>query len=323
MKYPEFLKLGDTIGITAPSAGITGEIDNLRADNAKKKLEERGYKVLETPNVRSLDRGRSSSKEERAKEFMELWKNPEVKAIILAQGGDFLCEVLDELDFEELKKTQPKWILGYSDCTNLNYVFTLNLDIASIYGPTYKTFGMNNWHISLENSIKLMEEKSLIQNSYEKCEEFNGWENEIDDEENPYKGFDLTAPVNWVNLKGEENLEFSGRAIGGCFDVVKNLIGTKYDKVKDYIQKYKNDGIVWFLEVFESSTPTFFCNLWQMKNAGYFENCNGIIFGRPLMMRVDYEISYKDMIKDALGDLEIPIICDADIRPPCTSNSNY
>ena len=316
MRYPEKLKENDIIGITAPSCGFTEEIDLLRIENSKKKLEEKGFKVIETENVRKQERGRSSSKQERAKEFMKLLKNPKVKSIILAAGGDFLCEMLDELDFDEIKKLEPKWLQGYSDVTNLGFVFTTNLDIATIYGPTYKTFGMENWHISLENSIKLMQKKEFIQNSYEKCTKpfipgVESLENDI--EQNPYKGYDLTEPVKWINLNNEKKIEFRGRAIGGCFDVIQNLIGTKYDKIKQYIEKYKKDGIIWFLEVFESSTPLFFCNLWKMKNAGYFENCNGIIFGRPLIMREDYEISYKEMIKDAIGDLNIPIILDSDI----------
>lgn len=309
MKYPKSLKKGDIIGITAPSCGIKEE-DFLRTDNAKKKIEEHGYRVIETPNVRTNYRGRSSRKQQRAKEFMELWENPEVKSIILASGGDFLCEMLDCIDFEKLKNEEPKWIQGFSDCTNLTYIFTLNLGIATIYGPTYKAFGMNDWHISLENSIKLMQKQEIIQYSYEKHQEFKGFDVSEGDS---YSGYDLTKKVKWKNLRNEEKIEFSGRAIGGCFDVVKNLIGTKYDKVEEFTEKYKEDGIVWFLEVFEANTPGIFCNLWQMKNAGYFENCKGIIFGRPLMIREDYEISYEQTIKDALQDLNIPIILDADI----------
>ena len=307
MKYPEKLKESDIIGVTAPSCGFTEESEFLRIENSKKKFAEKGFKIIETKNVRTQERGRSSSKEERAKEFMELWENEKVKSIILAAGGDFLCEMLDELDFERIKKSEPKWLQGYSDITNLGFVFTTNLDIATIYGPTYKTFGMENWHISLDNSIRLMKKEEFVQNSYEKCTKpfIPGAEIiENNENEDPYKGYELTEPVKWVNLNDEEKIEFSGRAVGGCFDVIQNLIGTKYDKIREYIEKYKKDGIVWFLEVFESSTPSFFCNLWKMKNAGFFENCNGIIFGRPLMMREDYEISYKEMIKDAIRKFE-------------------
>ena len=61
------------------------------------------------------------------------------------------------------------------------------------------------------------------------------------------------------------------------------------------------------------STSQIYLHLWQLKNAGYFENCKGIIIGRPLMVREDYEISYKDSIVDAIGELNIPIIMNADI----------
>ena len=46
---------------------------------------------------------------------------------------------------------------------------------------------------------------------------------------------------------------------------------------------------------------------------GYFKYCKGILFGRPLIVREDYEMKYFDAIKQALGDLDIPIIYDTDI----------
>ena len=61
------------------------------------------------------------------------------------------------------------------------------------------------------------------------------------------------------------------------------------------------------------STPELFRILWQMKNADYFKYCREIIFGRPLFVREDYEISFDEAVKEALKDLEIPIITGADI----------
>ena len=61
------------------------------------------------------------------------------------------------------------------------------------------------------------------------------------------------------------------------------------------------------------STSTLYLTLWQMKEAGYFENCNGIVFGRPLFIRNDYDIDFNQTVKDVLGDLDISIICDADV----------
>ena len=107
---------------------------------------------------------------------------------------------------------------------------------------------------------------SLAQTSFEKHEEIVDFrieqpeetlENqesieEVEDKiEELEKEYNLTQETKWINLKGEEKIEFRGRAIGGCLDCVKVFIGTKYDKVKNYIETYKEDGIVWFLEVFE------------------------------------------------------------------------
>ena len=50
-----------------------------------------------------------------------------------------------------------------------------------------------------------------------------------------------------------------------------------------------------------------------MKSCGYFKYCKGIIFGRPLFIREDYETSFNEAVKIILEDLQIPVICDADI----------
>ena len=114
MIYPEFLKEYDTIGVTAPSDGITDEVKLKRLDNAIKNFEKRGFKIKETPNVRYSIKGRSSSSEERARELERLYKDKDVKAIICTSGGDFLLEMLSEVDFKIIKDN-PKWIQGYSE----------------------------------------------------------------------------------------------------------------------------------------------------------------------------------------------------------------
>ena len=40
---------------------------------------------------------------------------------------------------------------------------------------------------------------------------------------------------------------------------------------------------------------------------------NGIIFGRPLFLREDYDITYDEATLEALKEFDFPIIMDADI----------
>ena len=327
MNYPENLKKGDTIGICAPSGGISDEFGIKRLESAEKQLQEMGYKIIETESVRKEKNGRSASGKQRAKEFMQLLENDDVKLIIFAAGGDFLIEILEYLDFEKIKSLKPKWMQGYSDITGINYLFNTILEMPSIYCQTIKDYAMKPLYRNLTDALKIASGEEIEQKSFEKHEEIVDFrikeDNEIEIEnqesieeiqiEEIEKGYDLTKKVEWKNLRGEEEIKFKGRAIGGCIDCLKVFIGTKYDNVGNYIEKYKKDGIIWFLEAFEMSTPTLYLTLWQMKMAGYFKNCNGIIFGRPLFIRNDYDIDFNQTVKDVLGDLNIPIICDADI----------
>ena len=307
MNYPENLKIGDCIGICAPSDGITDEKKIQKLELAIMQLKELGYKVIETESVRLSFKGRSSTAEQRAKEFMELLENDEIKLIIFASGGDFLCEMLDYLDFEKIKTLKPKWMQGYSDITGISFLFNTILDIPTMYCQTIKDYAMRPLHKSLLDALEIESGKEIKQESFEL------YEKEWLAEENQNYTYNLTEKVKWKNLIGGKKIVMQGRALGGCLDCIQSFIGTKYDNVKNYINKHKQDGIIWFLECFEMSTPYLTRLLWQMKNAGYFENCNGIIFGRSLFIRNDYEIDFYESVKDVLGSLEIPIICDADI----------
>lgn len=308
MNYPENLKLGDTIGICAPSGGIVEPEKIERLELAKKTLEQMGYKVIETAHVRTEEKGRSASAEIRAKEFMELYKNNNVKLIIFATGGDFLCEMLDYLDWEEIRKLPPKWMQGYSDITGISYLFNTILDIPTMYCDSIKDYAMKPLFRNLTDSLDIMSGKHVIQNSFEMYEK--DW---IVENTSPTAQYNLTEKVEWKNILGGNKIEMQGRTLGGCLDCIMSFIGTKYDNISNYIKKHKEDGIIWFLESFELGTAALLRTLWQMKNAGYFENCSGIIFGRPLFVREDFGISFNETVKEFFKDFNIPVICDADI----------
>lgn len=308
MRYPEPLKKGDTIGICAPSDGITKEEKIKKLEEAIKQLNELGYQVIESESVRKSEKGRSTSAKQRAKEFMQLLENQDVKLILFASGGDFLDEMLDYLDWEKIKEMKPKWMQGYSDITGINFLFNTILEIPSMYCQTVKDYSMRPLYRNLKDAIEIVSGNEITQTSFEKYEIKN---EEV--EENPNATYNLTEKVEWKNLTGEQKIIMQGRALGGCLDCIQSIFGTKYDNIKEYIKKHREEGVIWFLECFEVGTATLTRWLWQMKNAGYFEYCKGIIFGRPLFVRNDYDITFNEAVLETLGDLNIPIITDADI----------
>jgi len=305
MRYPENLKIGDTIGICAPSDGIVEPEKIEKLNKAIGQLENMGYKVIETKSVRKSIRGRSASATKRAEEFMSLMKNDDVKLILYDGGGDFLMEMLEKLDFEEMSKMKPKWTQGFSDITTISFPLNVVLGIPSIYCDAVKDYAMKPLYRNLTDALKIASGEEIIQESFEK--------HSIGKEDNLDYTYNLELETKWENITGQKEIVMQGRALGGCLDCVDTLIGTKFDKVKEYIEKYKNDGIIWFLECFEMNTPQLERILWKMKNAGYFENCKGIIFGRSFIMREDYELTFNQACIEVLGGLNIPIITNADI----------
>ena len=305
MIYPKFIKEQGTIGVTAPSRGITNELDLKRLESAIKNINEKGFNVKETENVRTDNLGRSSSKEERAKQLESLFLDKEVDAIISASGGDFLMEMIPYLNYEVIKNN-PKWFQGYSDPTWLTYTITTNLDIATIYSNNFKSFGMNPWHKSLETNIKILKGDLINQKSFEKYELYKK------NQETGLEDYNLTEKVKWKIITGEKEVAIKGRMIGGCLDVINEIYGTNYDKTQEFLEKYQNDGIIWYLENYSLTSEDLTRVLWKLNDKGYFKYTKGIIFGRSLNYQSFYNLSFEETIKSSLKDLKVPIITEAD-----------
>lgn len=307
MIFPKYIKKGDTIGVTATSNGITDKMKIERFNAGKANLEGVGYNVCFTDNVFTADhRGCSSTGKTRAMQLHELIDNNEVSGIVLAAGGDYLMELLEYLDFEKVKNN-PKWIQGYSDSTGLLYAITTLCDIATVYGFHFSDFGMNPWQECVKTGLGILEGKKKVQNSFEY------YESDRHDYVTGKEGYFNDERVFWKNARGEKRLEIKGRLLGGCLDVINFITGTPFDGTLRYIEKYNADGILWYLETFNLDDVVIITNLWRLKLMGYFKNAKGFVFGRPLMYNTCIEQSYEAAVMSVLGDLNVPVIFDADI----------
>jgi muramoyltetrapeptide carboxypeptidase LdcA involved in peptidoglycan recycling len=311
MRYAQLLKPGDAIGVCAPSSGVV-EKSWPRLDRAIENVRALGYCVLETASVRRCEKCVSADSKTRAAEFMQLYENPSVAAIIPPWGGEFLMDMLPHLDFSKLSELAPKWVCGYSDMTTLIFALTVNCDMATIHGSNFMNMGYSAIHESDLAAFEAMSSIELTQHSSESWGGFRSWDNI---NEPPYN---LDKKTTWKPLRGEHSLRFEGRMIGGCMDVLCKLVGTRYAPVSSFLEKYKNDGFVWSLESCEMSAADIYRTLWQMRERGWFRHCNGIIIGRPDGYSDKYGFSLADALESGLGCLGVPVVYDADIghTPP-------
>lgn len=308
MIIPKWIKKGDIIGVTAVSDGVSDELDKKRFENGKKKLSTLGYDVTFTDDVFTADElGRSTDGLSRWKQYEMLLDDERVTYVVSAKGGNFLNEMLAYVDFEKIKR-QPKWFQGYSDNTCLVHSITTKCDMATVYGNNFGDFGMEPWHVSVENNLAVLEGNCTSQESFKKYQENFGTR------VTGLEGYNEDSDVLWKCYgKDSGKAEFSGRMLGGCLDVLLILQGTEYDGTEEFIKKYKDDGIIWYLESFDTSCENLMMFLWKLRECGWFKHTKGFVFGRPLFYRGDLELSYQEAVMYALGSLDVPVIFDSDI----------
>lgn len=210
MRYPEFLKENGTIGFVAPSCGCAIEPYRSAFDNAQKKWDAMGYRRKLGPNCYAKDGvGISSTPPSCGQELTEGYCDKDSDILISCGGGELMCEILDYVDFERIRRADPKWYLGYSDNTNFTFLLTTLCDTASVYGPCAGTFGMEPWHESLSDTMALLRGEKLTMTGYDR------WEKEsLKDEEHPYVPYHLTEPsvIKYLLPDGRTNVESLAKA---------------------------------------------------------------------------------------------------------------
>ena len=286
MIFPKYLENCDTIGITACSCGVLGKI--AKYEKSINNVKKQGFNILETDNVRTGGVV-SSSNIVRARELERLFLNNNVNAIAIASGGDFLYDMLDEVDFYILKDN-PKWLAGISDPTSLLYILTTKYDIATLYSPCNMSgFSSDDLHQSYLNYFEIIKGNLVKQERFPYMEN-----NEVDDL------FD--QPNEWLNINGD--VDESGIIIGGCIEVLKDIIGTKFDNTLEFLEKYKDEGFIWYFDVFSMTSEGLYNTLLQFKSAGWFKYARAIIIGKVRFPNTFTGMKYEDAVKKSLSDVK-------------------
>lgn len=304
MRFPRFIAAGDRLGVTAPSFGVTEPLDIKRFENAVAKLEARGYGVVETDNVhRAIDDvGRSATGERKAEEYRSLQEDPEVSCIFAASGGDYEFEMLPHMDWKAVED-DPKWFQGYSDNTVLAFKITAEHDVASVYCGNFSDFGMDPWHRGVTENLEFLEGSRRTQESFP----FHA--RDFMDRVTGLESFGEDEPTVWGSSAGD--CSFSGRLIGGCMDVLEWFHAEGTGDAKGFVERYGPDGIVWYMETYDMTEDRIRRMLRGMESDGWFEDCTGFVFGRPLFYHG--ETGYTDLVREELAHLEVPVVTDADV----------
>mgnify|MGYP003300686043 CR=1 FL=1 len=241
MIIPEKLKIGDTIGVVAPSNPIINEnIEEIQ--KAKEKIEKLGFKVKFSKNLYCNTNGYSATAREKAEDINEMFADKEVKMIWCAKGGENSNSTFEYLDYEVIKQN-PKIICGYSDITSITNMITQKTGLVTFSGTNFKTIATDETDYSLNEVLNRFVDCSL---EFGKTEE----------------GYQTI----------QEGV-VEGELIGGNLSLTRGMVVGKYSI--DFTDK------ILFLEELGLETGPALANnyLYYMKQNGVFDKVKGIWIG--------------------------------------------
>ncbi len=250
--------------------------------------------------------------------------DPEIKAIMPPWGGDLAMEILELMDFECLVQAPPKWFVGFSDLSTIQFPLTTISGWATLHGPNLMQLSSKEldpntqalWHL-------LGSERGSLNQQYSSpafhCEDVDGALTR--------EGLNLTQKTQWKRLDGSTSpLTFSGHLIGGCLEIISRLAGTPYGNLSSFKDKAYEEGVILYFENVEMLACELTRALLSLRLQGWFNNLSGILIGRSAVAEKSDpdKHNYLDALTTSLADLDIPVLYDVDIGhvPPQLSLIN-
>ncbi len=127
---PQALRPGDKVGLAAPASCF----DLGLYERGLSVLTRMGFSVRVPEGVFRRSGYLAGSDEERAQVFMDLWDDPEIRAVFCIRGGYGSMRLLPLLDPARIRKN-PKIFMGFSDLTAFLVFLVQKCGVAAFHGP--------------------------------------------------------------------------------------------------------------------------------------------------------------------------------------------
>ena len=137
--FPRALRKGDTIGLVAP-AGPWNEDEFARGVQI---LDQYGFKVRIAHDLGAKENYLAGSDRHRTALFQEIWRDPEVQAVLAVRGGYGSLRILGAIDYQ-LIRDQPKIFIGFSDITALHCAIFQQTGLVTFHGPMVTTLAKHD-----------------------------------------------------------------------------------------------------------------------------------------------------------------------------------
>ncbi|MFN2636720.1 MAG: LD-carboxypeptidase [Gemmatimonadaceae bacterium] len=263
---PPPLQIGDTVGVVAPSYAPR----SASLARGVEALKQAGFNVILDSEIERFRRFQQHEDRWRADRLIEMWRNPDVKAVICGTGGYGAVRLLPYLDAEVFRR-YPKAFVGYSDITALHLWMMRKAQLRVFHGPTIDDLipgGGDPTLLSLLAALTTPRPETML-------------------------GLDIARAVRPGRAVG--------RLTGGNLSLVQQSIGTPYE--------IDTTDAVLFLEETYDPMSVADERLLHLRAAGLLRHVRGIVFGQLSIDRSE-EDEFEDFLLDLLSDLDVPILMD-------------
>lgn len=273
------LKKGDAIGVVAPSSRV--ESDDEKLEHGTRFLENLGFEVVVGKHVCSNTLGYAASALEKAEDINRMFADPDIKAILCAQGGDTANACLPELDWE-LIRANPKIFGGISDITVLLNAIYARTGLVTFHGNDLMWgFGRKPTPYDSQEFLHRLVEGRIGK-------------------------IPANRPRQTIRRGRAE-----GRLLGGNLRCLLKLAGTHY--LPDF------SGAILFLESLGFDPASCDCMLHQLKQMGIFDQVRGVIIGYIDGVDNDphADIYLQDVLLNVTGQYTFPVLKVNDFGHNC------
>lgn len=271
---PARLNKGDLIGIISPASTPD---DLTRIEKGVCYLEKLGYRTEIAPNVGKVHGYLAGTDEERLSDLHYMFGKKDVKAILCVRGGYGTPRLLNNIDYNLIKKN-PKIFVGYSDITTLQLAFFKKTGLVTFAGPM---LAVDFW-----NEVSPFTEQMF-------------WEL-------------LTSKKKFGKVVNPEKEKFyvlrsgkaKGQVLGGNLALITSIAGTPY--LPSFDEK------ILLLEEIGEAPYRVDRMLNQLKLMGVFDKLKGVILGRFVDCyesdQYKKTLSLNEVIDDYFGKMKIPVL---------------
>jgi len=278
MIKPKPLRRGDTIGLV----GISGALHEpeTRFEKMLEAIDALGYKVIVADSCREEYGYLSGTDASRAKGLNQMFRDDRVDAVVCMRGGYGVTRMLDRVDFDAIR-ANPKLLLGYSDITALHTAIHEKVGMVTIHGPMPDRGWMEFDDFSRRSMLRALTSTDPLGTLY-----------------NP----EGMTPQCIVPGRCE------GQLVGGNLSLIAALCGTPY--------QLNTEGKVLLLEDVGEYVYRLDSMLTQLRLAGMFERCAGVVLGGFTDCKEEYEryaLHLEDVIRDIIVPAGKPVLANLSI----------